>query len=81
MPQGVCEENGTTYWTYERFRDCAIRHLEERGQESVYLSLLHSTKKDANNMITWARDLGYEAKYIDVLEVVEVAKRYRHIRV
>lgn len=57
-------------WTYENFKE-AIVSLEMDNEQYVSLDVEHSDRKNMDDIIQWAKELGYKAeeKSMDIIRI------------
>lgn len=58
-------------WTYEQFKRSVITALEIDGSDYVSLDVSHSDRKNMDDIICWAKELGYQAleRSLDIIRV------------
>lgn len=58
-------------WTYEQFKKAVITALEIEDEQYVTLDVSHSDRKNMDDIIHWAKELGYSAeeRSVDIIRV------------
>ena len=53
--------NPSYNWTYDEFKSVIDKSFGEEGLETVSLDVEHSDRKNMDDIIRWAQELGYTA--------------------
>ena len=58
-------------WTYEQFKRAVTRAFEVNNEQYVSLDVEHSDRKNMDDIIQWANELGYKAeeRSLDIIRV------------
>lgn len=58
-------------WTYDEFVNAIKSSFVVEKRQSVRLDVEHSDRKNMNDIIRWAQEMGYHAKEIN-MDIIEV---------
>ena len=63
--------NESYNWTREQFEEVVVREFVEKGLEQISVDVEHSDRKNMNDIILWAKEMGYYAfeKNMDTIVV------------
>ena len=63
--------NPSYNWTYDAFMNVMHTSFVVEKRESVYLDVEHSDRKNMDDIIRWAKEMGYHAeeKNMDIIKV------------
>lgn len=48
-------------WTYEQFKKVITKEFLENNSERISLDVEHSDRKNMDDIILWAKEMGYNA--------------------
>ena len=63
--------NESYNWTREQFEKVIVREFVEKGLEQISVDVEHSDRKNMNDIILWAKEMGYYAfeKNVDTIVI------------
>lgn len=61
-------------WTKESLERRLNEYLAGSGRDVMFISAGLLDLKDVNNVISWARDLGYFAKYCANMWIIKISR-------
>jgi len=66
--------NPSYNWTYTEFRNVIDKAFGEEGLETVSLDMEHSDRKNMNDIIAWAKGMGYNAVEASGGDIIRVMR-------